>query len=95
MGTGRCPQLGHRGCLNEPTSAEADPAANPGPGAAPESLVDPGGEESPRHQRRLLSLQVESEPQRRHVVDAWGDQLTQKTKVRWGGPGVPGHQGSS
>lgn len=38
-----------------------------------------------------LCLQVESELHRRHVVEAWGDQLKQKKQVCYGGPGVSGH----
>lgn len=36
----------------------------------------------------LLYLQVESELHRKHVREAWGDQLTQKNKVWGGSPGV-------
>lgn len=85
---------GHFGHSDESPSAEADPAGISGLGfqgwdfrarwCSRESGRSWGTE--PLALMALLHLfylQVESELHRKHVREAWGDQLTQKTKV-WG-----------
>lgn len=64
--------------------------ATAGPDGAPEHPVDLGDRRA-SGTNGICCPQVESELHRKHVMEAWGDQLMQKTKVRCGSPGVTAH----
>lgn len=91
LGTG-----GHPGPPNEPSSAEAGPAGTSGPWLGQillQRFQQIPGDRTASGTDGICCLQVEPELHRKQVLEAWGDQLMQKPKVRWGRPGVREHLG--